>query len=345
MAAFAEVARVRSRRHLLLGPLAAAVLACNQGGAAARSRSGANDHADAPSVLRPPLPAATEERVTLAEIPADSAGRRRFEVSVGPCDAAGACPLEVRLLEQSEPIHAIPLAELRAPREAVEVPVDPSWGAGDPLLGEPGLHAVRAGEEERAVAVLARGVVLSEARRGVLVTQQRGFEHVHRRNDLFVVREGRLERAWSLEEGAGPAWSTVAVVPRRQGGADALVVFSMFLHPDPDEPDTAQVSAVLWDDQRGAAVERAELSGVAPVHAAVIGGFESAATARRAASGEGCPGRLLVLPSASIPGAGASSFALVALSTRRRLAEAALDAMRRCAGADAARRGLLLELP
>jgi hypothetical protein len=190
--------------------------------------------------------------------------------------------------------------------------------------------------------VVDRDVALTGTERALLVTQQAGFEHLHRRNDLFVVSGGRLTRVWSAAEGAGPTWSSVAIVPR-PGGAEALVLFEGFRHPDPNEPDTLSARALTWDAQQRAMVARAPVSAAAPVYAAVVGRFAKAQAARQASQGiSGCLDLFWVLPIDQIPGAGQGGYALTAMSTRRDLAEKALEDAKRCLSTPT---GALIQLP
>jgi hypothetical protein len=248
----------------------------------------------------------------------------------------------VRLVEGGKILDAVEVGQVDGSHPAVPEAVEPFWGAGDPLVGEPTRRAQRYGAAENEVSVLVREVALAHAEKALLVTQRGGFEHIHRKNDLFVVTGGRLVRGWQSEEGAGPRWSSVAIVPR-PGGAEALVFFDGFLHPDPAEPDTLSVRALTWDLQKRAVVERPQASAAAPVYAALVGRFADAKAARKAAEASSkCLERFWVLPLDQIPGAGRGAVTLAALSTRRDLAEKAREDAKRCLSAPWA---ALIQLP
>jgi hypothetical protein len=287
-------------------------------------------------------PADPPEAHTTQAAPPEASVRWKFDVAIGRCAKPDSCPLEVRLLKDGTLVDTLAVAEVDNSHGGGPEAVEPSWGAGDPLLGEPTRRAHRYGDREQGISVLTREVTLPGAEKALLVTQRGGSEQVHHKNDLFVVTGGRLTRAWSKEEGAGPRWTSVATVPR-PGGADALVLFEGFLHPDPNEPETLSAHALTWDGQQRTIVERAQVSVAAPVYAAVVGRYADVPAARKAREGKlECLARFWLLPLDQIPGAGSGGYTFAAMSTRRDLAQAALESAKRCLSAPWS---TLVELP
>jgi hypothetical protein len=96
-----------------------------------------------------------------------------------------------------------------------------------------------------------QAVTLAAGRAALLVSTQAGFEHLHRRHDLLMVRDGRLQLAWSAVDPQGPAWSTV-VVRRRGAGAEEILYMSAFYSSEEAQVDRLEIQHVAWDARAGA---------------------------------------------------------------------------------------------
>ncbi len=280
----------------------------------------------------------------LGECPAVSTGGVRFEVVIGACTKARSCPVQVHLFKGKRKLDSATLKWRSETRTPTPEPVDAVWGAGDPLIGEPSHPAAQTGKESGYLSTLTRCVRLDSGHQGVLVTQRTGFEHLKRQNTVFVAQGERLKRAWQMEEGAGPVWTSVMLVPDGARGGQWLVRVDASRSPDEGESDTLTASAFGWDASRAALVEKAWGTDVPLLSAAVVGGFQSVAEARRVRDEQSeCLESFWVLPLVELKGAPLSgAYVLVALSADRTRAESALEHARRCTGN---RPGALLSFP
>jgi hypothetical protein len=210
-------------------------------------------------------------------------------------------------------------------------PIDAFAGAGDPLdpdaLEREVPAALYTGDEASAVVTVARGVALGPGTVGLLVDQVAGFEHLKRAHFLFAAAGGRLARAWSYEEQAGPTWSTTALAalgPDRQ--AVVLLAGRTLAAELGDRPDDIERQVVLWDAASGAAVLRNE---AVPIRAVSFGRFAGIAEARAAYEARAdCLGDFSILPSERLARSGPPGELVLALlgvseaGARERLAEA-----------------------
>jgi hypothetical protein len=270
---------------------------------------------DATPVLGSTEPADAAVASIIPELPASDGNQ--FRVFVAPC-RDGACPIEIALVRGGTVLSRAALAWPSATETLSAQPTVRGQGVGDPLE-TPETTSWTSGEEERAVTSTFRSVKLSGDRRGVLVAQYGGFEHVKRRHALYVAEAGKVRLVWEGTEGAGPTYSTTALV--EQGDADVIVFFHGFMNPDETEPEMISATALSWAE---AGSEVRPIAARDVVHALAVGDFGSARQARAARAAQPCLGEYWAVKLKR-------RHALVAMSTRRHLLEDLAAKTRACA--------------
>ena len=235
----------------------------------------------------------------LGRIPAGEPGLA-YEIAIAAC-RGDRCPIEIRLVRGRDVLDRARTGRSATSARAEPEKVLPGWGAGDPLTAPPGLTAWATGEEEGHVAIAARPIALDAGVHGVLIDTQAGFDHLKRQHEIWIARAGRLRRAWTHDEGAGPTWSSTAIAANARGFED-LVLFDAFSRDAMDEPDRLDVTALTW--KSGALRPRPP----PPVWASVIGRFDAAISARNAIEASAAclagyrviPGRRFGLPARNV---------------------------------------------
>ena len=181
-------------------------------------------------------------------------------------------------------------------------PLEAGAGVGDALAIPEAIDIAASGEEAGYVGVVARPVRLERGLSGLLLDAHGGFEHLKRWHELWVYRADKrqLDKVWEYDEGSGPTWSSVAIVPRPDD-TDQLVLFAAFDWSDySDKPDSFTVTGLAWNGRK--LVDRAP----PPVWAVVAKDF---ATVGEARAESGCLGPAWVLPARRF---GATEKAVVA---------------------------------
>ncbi|WP_147450052.1 hypothetical protein [Corallococcus carmarthensis] len=192
------------------------------------------------------------------------------------------------------------------------------------------------GEEERNVTTSVQPVRLEAGAWGLLVTQQGGFEHVHRRHRLYAVKDGGVTEAWNGDENfAGPEQSHVGPYPLAPGSpVEGFYREYAFLSADPEsgEPDQWKLDAYRWDAADRKAVK--ELRRRPERYAAIIGSFK---TAREAIAYRGgaqldqfCASGFLVLESTPFKRLTPGLFIVTTIQAEKKAAEAALKKAYTC---------------
>lgn len=294
-----------------------------------QSKDAARPAAPAPTAAAPvPTPPAEPEpaypllaggRTVFASGPAGTG--LRWQAGLAPCKE-GRCPVTIWLLENGKVIDSVatarPASSAQVRREAIEA----GWGAGDPAATDPNAMVWASGEEERYTGIVVRPVNLP-ATPAVLVDQLTGFEHLRRHHELFVIRERKLSRVWTGEEGAGPAWTSTAIVPA--GDAQAILYYDGFRYPTPAQPDKLEITLLRWENS---ALARSAVPDAR--RALVTGAFPNAQTAHRERdANRKCLAAFWVLPAEQFPGRpGRYLLALPAAS--RQTLDQRLDALKAC---------------
>lgn len=121
------------------------------------------------------------------------------------------------------------------------------------------LPAVTLGEEHNAISTAMQLVKLNSNRMAVLVRQTGGFEHIKRRFYLFEIRNMRLERIWTGNEGAGPYYSGVVVVDM-DGGHRGIIYFNGFSKASYGQADNLDVKRVHWPMNSKTLMEKAVIT-------------------------------------------------------------------------------------
>jgi hypothetical protein len=219
----------------------------------------------------------------------------RWQAGLSPC-SGNRCPITLWLVEGETVIDTKPLAWPANSPELRQEELEPGWGAGDPMGSAANVSAWVSGEEERYIGTVARPVKMGNVT-SILVDQLRGFEHLRRNHELFVVRNRRLDRVWQGEEGAGPAWSSTDIVTL-PNGAEGVVYYSGFRYPSSAEPDRLEITLLHWDQD---VLHKGQED--APRQAVVVGTFPSVTAAHQARdSTRDCLGAFWVLPASRFPG-------------------------------------------
>jgi hypothetical protein len=234
----------------------------------------------------------------------------------------------VSLLEGERTAGEYDLTWKGASRDVSLDPATRSSGAGDPLRADPTIKIWRSGTEADAVSTAARLLSLAPGLNGLLIDQRAGFEHVKREHSLYAALDGKLVRIWTASEGAGPTWSTTAIVNAgddRQG----VVHYEAFIYPSDDQPDKLRATALVWDP-----VQRKMVSYNTRFYGLASDPFDSIAAARHArADFRQCHVALWVLPAGSFPDRADSGFVLAAMGSDQKASEAAAAALKQCAPA------------
>ncbi|MGD9816877.1 MAG: hypothetical protein AB7Q23_02660 [Hyphomonadaceae bacterium] len=212
---------------------------------------------------------ARAEPATLLSTPAANGGR--LDVVIGGCDAE-ACELMVELRDEAGAVarHATGWA---LPNLA---PVRDDSAAAREILVSAGAPAAAwtFGEEASWTVIAARHVRLAGDGEGLLLMHMGGFEHVKRSFQLVVIDRGGVRNLWTGGDGPGPQVSWMEIDTR--SGADDLVFFRAFLHPDPVELETLTASRLSGGAGGVTEVPARDLWAV------VAGGYADAAAARQA---------------------------------------------------------------
>jgi hypothetical protein len=111
---------------------------------------------------------------------------------------------------------------------------------------------------------------------------------------------------WEDEEGAGPAWTSTAIVPL-EDGREGILYFDGFLSPQDTEPDQLEISLLKWD------VDGRKLSTTSQfaVPAIEVAGYASVAAAQQARSAQpNCLGLFWVFPADRLSGGASGKYAL-----------------------------------
>jgi len=196
---------------------------------------------------------------------------RSLDVVIDGCNAE-ACELMVELRGSAGAVarHATGWAPPNLARVR-----DDSAAAREILVGACAPAAAWTfGEEASWTVIAARHVRLAGGGEGLLLMHMGGFEHVKRSFMLVAIDGGGLRNLWTGGDGPGPQVSWMEINTR--GGADDLVFFRAFLHPDPAELETL-TAARLTDDAGDIAETPAR-----DLWAVVAGGYADAAAARQA---------------------------------------------------------------
>ena len=178
---------------------------------------------------------------------------------------------------------------------------------------------------------------LSPADAGLLVSQTGGFEHVKRRHYFFAAVDDKLKRAWTGEEGAGPAWSAT-IVTDAEGGSGQDIIYLTGFQPGGGEPDTVDARRYRWDAAQKTVIEAPS----GPFYGVVAGNFASA-DAARAVQAQGCLADYSAVRASDL-GLPGSRIVLAALTTQKSLAEAAVEKTDNCP-AGMTRRMVEVKLP
>jgi hypothetical protein len=262
------------------------------------------------------------DRYELASFSIDQTERRWYRLTLQPCKEHR-CPPTVRLVEGDLPLDSAHLDWPMVVEQPVRLTEGSIVGVGDPSAVEARLSVWVTGEEHTAVATAARTIHLEPGRRGLLVHQSAGFEHVERRHYLYAASDSRLARVWTGMEPPGPHWSTVDVADTNGDGREEIL-FWQFSEPWNGTPASWQLSVLAWDPARRNLEAR---SRPLPVFAGVLGSFATASQARAAfAEHAECLRGFLVLDRIQ-----PDRTAITTLSTRRETVEAALRRAATCA--------------
>ncbi|WP_120540388.1 hypothetical protein [Corallococcus terminator] len=186
------------------------------------------------------------------------------------------------------------------------------------------------GEEERNVTTSVQPVRLEAGEWGLLVTQESGFEHVHRRHRLYALKDGGVTEAWNGDENfAGPEMSHVGPYPLAPGSpVEGFYREYAFLSADREsgEPDQWKLDAYRWDAAGRKAVK--ELRHRPERHAAIIGSFKTAQEAIAYRDGaqleQACASSFLVLETKPFKRLTPGLFIVTGIHSKKNAAEAAL---------------------
>ncbi|GMU03665.1 hypothetical protein KH5H1_77880 [Corallococcus caeni] len=192
------------------------------------------------------------------------------------------------------------------------------------------------GEEERSVTTSVQPVQLEAETWGLLVTQESGFEHVHRRHRLYAVKDGGVTEAWNGDENfAGPEQSFVGPYPLTPGSpVEGFFREYAFLSADAEsgEPDQWKLDAYRWDAAGRKAVK--ELQHRPGSYAAILGSFKTVQEAMAYRDGaqrdQGCAAGFLVLASTPLKRLTPGLFIVTRIHAGKKAAEAAVQKARTC---------------
>ncbi|MGE6761794.1 hypothetical protein ACQKGO_27530 [Corallococcus interemptor] len=183
------------------------------------------------------------------------------------------------------------------------------------------------GEEERSVTTTVQPVRLEADAWGLLVTQEGGFEHVHRRHRLYVVKDGGVTEAWNGDENfAGPEQSHAGPYPLTPGSSvEGFYREYAFLSAEPDE---WKLDAWRWDAASRKVVK--ELRQRPERYAAIIGSFKTVQEAIAYREEQACAAGFLVLASTPHKRLTPGLFIVTSIHPEKKAAEAALKKVSAC---------------
>ncbi|WP_147447106.1 hypothetical protein [Corallococcus sp. CA054B] len=234
--------------------------------------------------------------------------------STGCHKAGDACQLE---LELSEGTGGKQKAKLPAGMAyGIQAASSESWSSG---------------EEEQNVTTSVQPVRLEAGAWGLLVTQEGGFEHVHRHHRLYVVKDGGVTEAWNGDENfAGPESSHVGPYPLTPGSpVEGFYREYSFLSV---EPDQWKLDAYRWDAAGRKVVK--ELRNRPARYAAIIGSFktvqEAIASRDSAQLDHGCASGFLVLETTPHKRLTPGLFIVTSIHPEKKAAETALKKVGAC---------------
>jgi hypothetical protein len=249
-------------------------------------------------------PRTSDGRLILTRVPASADGSLAFEVAIGDC-MNQECPVLISLLRGDTILGQKRTEWSSRTVEPTQEGVEPGWGAGDPV-GPAAVTAWSMGEEEGYLGIAVRPVLLSADTHGLLIDQRTGFEHLKRRHELYVASDGQLERVWEAAEGAGPAWTSTAIVPLKDD-RQGILYFDGFLSPMPTAPDQLEISLLAWDPHSRKLKKQSRHT----VQAVVVTGYTSVAAAQQARTAQpDCLGLFWVLPAARLSGVASGRYVL-----------------------------------
>jgi hypothetical protein len=264
----------------------------------------------------------------LASYSADPDSNLQYQLAIDSC-VQTKCPVVVRLMKGNRVLDSQQLEWNSTTQESSPEDVDAQWGGGDPLESDSPLKAFATGEETSYLSTLARPVRVTVDRLGLLVTQRAGWDEVKRHHDLFLFDGDKLRRDWTGSEGAGPTWSSTAVVPG-VGKAEQVLFFSGFLYPADDQPDHISVWKVAWDPAQKKMVESAAVDSVS-LRLLSFGGYPSVARARAARNkANSCISPVLWVLNSSFYKGAPGKVLLGTITARPELAPAVLSAAQKC---------------
>ncbi|RKH88121.1 hypothetical protein D7Y21_16345 [Corallococcus sp. AB045] len=187
------------------------------------------------------------------------------------------------------------------------------------------------GEEEQNVTTSVQPVRLEAGEWGLLVTQEGGFEHVHRHHRLYAVKDGGVAEAWNGDENfAGPESSHVGPYPLTPGSpVEGFYREYAFLSA---EPDQWKIDAYRWDAAGRKVVK--ELRNRPARYAAIIGSFktvqEAIASRDNAQLEQACTSSFLVLETTPHKRLTPGLFIVTSIHSEKKAAEAALKKVSAC---------------
>ena len=278
------------------------------------------------------------ERIVLAEFPAG--GKLHFELSAAPCASAkkdeknGTCRVQVRLLEEKNLLETHNLeweatsgskGKLDVTKSTDESPrhrSKPKWVLAPPQ--DDGYF------DEGELAVYCESLDVAPGVRGILVTEEAGFEHTHRRHVIFVAVDGRLIAAWNGGDkiGASVTW----LAPAQMEDHTPRAVYFYVSYSGEDEDDF-EVSALRWDPKKGVLQEAKQDSQYPPVFAAIAGSDKTVAESRKTREKlnacEAAQG-FIVVSTKAIPRLTKGLFIVAAFSVDERELKKQVEAMKRC---------------
>lgn len=267
---------------------------------------------------------AQEQRTPLAEIPV-AGGDLRYEVAAGNC-VQRECPVVVLLLGGSHTFDHRALEKSSSSSNFTKRVAKREDGVGDPAHLNASVTVWGSGDEDDDATVLAvRPFRLTRDFTGILIDQRTGFEHVKRWHTLLAAKDNKLIELWKGSEGAGPTYSTAAVI-ETPDGRQALLFYSVFFYPGDEAPDKLHIEALVYDAGRGRmAPYNSEMSIVR------LGPYPSVAEARGARSACKSSGvSLWVLPAKGFPHGRDDEYVLVTVASTRVAGRAAEAELRKC---------------
>ncbi|RKI29104.1 hypothetical protein D7Y27_40615 [Corallococcus sp. AB004] len=187
------------------------------------------------------------------------------------------------------------------------------------------------GDEEHEVSTWVDPVRLEATGWGLLVTQQSGFEHLHRHHRLYVLKDGGVAEAWNGDENsAGPEGSKVAPYPLTPGSpVEGFFREYVLLSA---EPDQWKLDAYRWDAAGHKVVK--ELRNRPAYYAAIIGSFKTvqeAIASRDAAKLEkDCTRNFLILETTPHKRLTPGLFIVTSIHPEKKAAEAELKTVTAC---------------